>query len=456
MKVNWFSPLPPQPTGIADFTGQLLPFLSAAADVTVWTDGATYDRRLERYADIRRIDEANPTVGAAAGDPLNIYHIGNNGMFHTAIWEISRQCPGIVVLHDVCLQDLFFYHFCERLKDPDAYLRAVGKYYGKVGVDSVEATLQGHIQFDHVRKCFPLTELAVERAAGVVVHTHKGQRALQRHDRLPLLHLPLAYAPNRPRVCQLPAAAPGCQPSKPYQLIVFGHLGPNRGIAQILEALGTIGRRDQFHLNIYGMQRIPPKEVQLYIERWKLRRCVTLHGAVAEPVLEAALNQSDLAINLRFPTMGEASHSHCGSGIMPCPVSSRGRVGMPASQPRPWPPFGPVLQLAIYNSILLASCATKHGTSKSAGWETNGCTNSTIRKPMYPGFWILPPKPWRRADPASRQERPRFSGWSSVALRERLQDLLAAKMDRWCPNEVKRSIHARADRVMRDLQGKES
>jgi glycosyltransferase involved in cell wall biosynthesis len=456
MKVNWFSPLPPQPTGIADFTAQLLPFLSAAADVTVWTAGETHDRQLDRYAAIRRIDEANPMAGAAAGDALNIYQIGNNGEFHSTIWAISRQWPGIVVLHDVCLQDLFFHHFCEKLKDPEAYLRAVGKYYGKVGIDNVEASLQGHIPFDHIRKCFPLTELAVEQAAGVVSHTHKGRRALQRCERgLPVLHLPLAYAPNRPRACQLPNAAPCRQAAKPYQLIVFGHLGPNRGIAQVLEALGTFAQRDQYHLNIYGTLSIPPKDVQRYFERWKLQRCVTLHGPVPEPVLEAALSQSDLAINLRFPTMGEASHSQLRiwDHALPSIVTQAGwYAGLPPQTVAAVRPRTAVKELQQHLIGFLRD--------KTPYEQIGRMGNQWLHEQHDPENYVsrlleFGAKTLAAGKTKSRQKRPRFSGWSSVALRERLQNLLAAKMDRWCPPEVKRSIHARAERVMGSLQGKE-
>ena len=45
------------------------------------------------------------------------------------------------------------------------------------------------------------------------------------------------------------------------------------------------------------------------VELLGLRERVTFHGYVSEAELEAALDDADLAVNLRYPTMGEASGS---------------------------------------------------------------------------------------------------------------------------------------------------
>jgi glycosyltransferase involved in cell wall biosynthesis len=93
-----------------------------------------------------------------------------------------------------------------------------------------------------------------------------------------------------------------------YRLIVFGHLTRNRRLASILEALASYPRRDRFHLDIYGTIR-EAGEVQGQLGALNLRGQVTVHGWVPEATLEAALTAADLALNLRYPTMGEASAS---------------------------------------------------------------------------------------------------------------------------------------------------
>ena len=43
MKVNWFSPVPPAPSDIGNFTRNVVPTLAQHMDVTVWTDVAGFD-----------------------------------------------------------------------------------------------------------------------------------------------------------------------------------------------------------------------------------------------------------------------------------------------------------------------------------------------------------------------------------------------------------------------------
>jgi glycosyltransferase involved in cell wall biosynthesis len=67
--------------------------------------------------------------------------------------------------------------------------------------------------------------------------------------------------------------------------------------------------RDQFHLDIFGNILDDEKDLHAQISTLNLKKQVTLHGFAPEAELEDFLSNSDLAINLRFPTMGEASAS---------------------------------------------------------------------------------------------------------------------------------------------------
>src|SRR3712207_3100505 len=101
MKLNWFSPLPPAKTGIADYTLRLLPALCSKADVVLWTDRPSWSSEIEQYADVRYYQLDNLPWADIHRADLNIYHIGNNCDFHSGIWQVSRQCPGCAILHDV-------------------------------------------------------------------------------------------------------------------------------------------------------------------------------------------------------------------------------------------------------------------------------------------------------------------------------------------------------------------
>ena len=107
MRLNWFSPLPPAKSGIADYTVRLLPALTECAEIVLWTDQECWDLGLERYAEVcpyRLQDISWAHVNRAV---MSVLHIGNNHRLHGNIWQISQCHPGLIVLHDSALQQLF-------------------------------------------------------------------------------------------------------------------------------------------------------------------------------------------------------------------------------------------------------------------------------------------------------------------------------------------------------------
>src|SRR5262249_35757278 len=85
MRVAFYSPLPPERTGIADYSALLLPPLAERSEVAV----AGRARR-------RRFPEAE----------VALYHVGNNPDYHGWIVDVLRRRPGVVVLHDFVLHHL--------------------------------------------------------------------------------------------------------------------------------------------------------------------------------------------------------------------------------------------------------------------------------------------------------------------------------------------------------------
>ncbi len=85
MKVAYFSPMPPESSGIADYSALLLPALRRHVDVTVVKRGT---KRPPKDTD------------------LPVYHIGNNPEAHGWILDALRRAPGLVVLHDFVLHHL--------------------------------------------------------------------------------------------------------------------------------------------------------------------------------------------------------------------------------------------------------------------------------------------------------------------------------------------------------------
>jgi glycosyltransferase involved in cell wall biosynthesis len=95
-------------------------------------------------------------------------------------------------------------------------------------------------------------------------------------------------------------------PGPPFSLIAFGHLGPNRRLDSLLEALAAFEGRAQFRLGVYG-EVAEADRLRQRVTLLGLDGLVKLHGFVPADRLDAALAAGHLAVNLRYPTMGEAS-----------------------------------------------------------------------------------------------------------------------------------------------------
>ena len=83
MRVAYYSPLPPDRSGIADYSALLLPELERRVEVVVARRG-------------KRAPKAD----------VGLYHVGNDPQAHAWIVEALRRRPGVVVLHEHVLHHL--------------------------------------------------------------------------------------------------------------------------------------------------------------------------------------------------------------------------------------------------------------------------------------------------------------------------------------------------------------
>lgn len=282
---------------------RLLPALGKLAGVTLWTDQPAWDRQLERKFEIRSYRPNRlPLVELNRAD-LNVYNIGNNPQFHGGIWQVSRTLSGIVVLHDFRLHHFFDGVFRVKLRDIRSYLSVMNKYYGEEGRRDAEICFrQDARNIDQMAELYPLTDLALENALGVIVHTQEAFQKLSQNSHRPIALAPLPF-PSREFVATRRKRA------TPFRLIVFGYIGRNRRLESIMRALASSEYKEQYQLDVFGSILDDEKQLRALITSLGLNNRVTLHGYKTESELDEALSRAHLAINLRYPSMGEASGS---------------------------------------------------------------------------------------------------------------------------------------------------
>jgi hypothetical protein len=93
MIINWFSPLPPARSGIANFTRFLLPYLQERATIRLWTHQPvveTLSAEIVKYQPGRLTAHQESLLEKA---DENIYNLGNNALHHADMLDLFLLYP---------------------------------------------------------------------------------------------------------------------------------------------------------------------------------------------------------------------------------------------------------------------------------------------------------------------------------------------------------------------------
>ena len=300
LEIHFVTPLPPARTEIAHYATGLLPALAARCRLVVWTGQAEYQN--VPGIEIRSFATPGQLLDLGRADAV-FFNLGNHLEFHGAIFEALRQVGGIAILHDPSMQHFFAGRAGVSPRWREDYLGAMRRYHGSDGELAGRRLLVDATGIDAAARLYPLTGMAVDAARAVVTHN----RAV-----LPLLEAlgkPAAYFPLPYDCAHLPAL-PRARKHDVMRLVVAGHLGTNRGLLELIVALDVPDLRERVELDVYGA--VLPGFAEIFAARLACSGIggrVRVHGRVSEEELIAGLGRADLAINLRTPSMGEASAS---------------------------------------------------------------------------------------------------------------------------------------------------
>ena len=281
MKVAYYSPLPPERSGIADYSALLLPALRERLDVHPVQRG----QRAPRDVDVA------------------VYHVGNNPEVHGWIVDALRAHPGVVVLHDFVLHHLVAGLTLAR-KDVSGYLRAMERDAGLVGRLLALGVVDGCVPplWSTRPEDFPLAGevLDLARKHGLIVHSeHVRERARAAGFDGQIRRIPMPVWPA-------PRAEPADVGGTPV-IGSFGFLNANKRIPQLLEAFAVVRlRHPRARLLLVGPEA-PGLHLEERIERLGLADAVERHGFVDEQRFWSLLAACDVCVSLRWPTMGETS-----------------------------------------------------------------------------------------------------------------------------------------------------
>ena len=305
-KLAYVSPLPPEKSGISDYSAELLPELSRFYDIEIIVEQETVQPAwLQSLFPVRTSTWLCENVHRY--DRV-LYHFGNSH-FHQHMFKLLAIVPGVVVLHDFFLSGVL--HWLEHTgRRPGYWTRSLYYSHGY-------AALEQRIKRDNdesVRNDYPCSREVLDDALGVIVHSDFSYRlAKQWYGAdvaddwavIPHLRSPVHAADRRQarRDLKLPGEA--------FVVCSFGILGRQKLNHRLLEAwLASPLAHDvrcqlifvgENHDGDYGANLVTA------IRRSGLGARIHITGWADTITYRQYLTAADLAVQLRTLSRGETS-----------------------------------------------------------------------------------------------------------------------------------------------------
>ena len=236
MRLAWFSPMPPVPSGIAACSAGLVSELRTRHHIDVYTDESSAARA-------NGTGSAHEFVSRHRIDPydLTVYQVGNSS-HHDYLWPYLFRYPGLAVLHDAHLHHARAAALL-RTKRADDYRAEFAANHPGVPPDLAELAVAG---FDsHLYYSWPMTRLVVEASRLTAVHAPPIARQLQEelpHAAVTTVRLAHGEPLGEDRIRRARSQVRATYGISDDAVVfgVFGGLTPEKRLPQVLDAIAAI------------------------------------------------------------------------------------------------------------------------------------------------------------------------------------------------------------------------
>ena len=302
-RMVFVSPLPPERTGIADYSAELLPALAEYYEIdVVMAQDRVDDQWVCDHLELRDVEWLR--ANAHHVDRV-VYHFGNSP-FHQHMFTLLKEIPGAVVLHDFFLGDLLAW--MEYSGSPDFWKNALYLSHG------YKALCEAQRHPGSARSTYPANLEILQSALGLVFHSQYARHLAQKWygeefaaawDVVPLLRSP-AVVSDRIEVRKKLGVK-----DDDFLICSFGFLGAGKLNHRLIECwldsdlsknkscqIVFVGENDG---GDYGLSLLQ------YIRSRGLDDRVSITGFANPELYRNYLISADLAVQLRANSRGETS-----------------------------------------------------------------------------------------------------------------------------------------------------
>jgi glycosyltransferase involved in cell wall biosynthesis len=325
-RLAYVSPLPPERSGIAEYSAELLPELSRHYDIDViapQTDVS--DPWIRANCHLRGIEWFRTHAGMY--DRI-LYHMGNS-TYHAHMFELMEEIPGVVVLHDFFLSGVMSYLEMTGT-DPGIWLAALYESHGYAAVAQRFKSDTGAAVV-----AYPCNLRVLRAALNVVVHSNHsmdlarfwyGPAAAERWRVVPHMRRAVGKVPR-----QSARRALGLDECS-FVVCSFGLLGPSKLNLRLLSAwlASRLGSDPDCTLVFVGENAGGDDGAALLaaIAASPSRDRIHITGWADGDLYRSYLAAGDVAVQLRVRSRGETSGTvlDCMNYGLPTIVNAHGSL----------------------------------------------------------------------------------------------------------------------------------
>lgn len=299
-KMLYASPFMPLKSGISDYSAILIYLLKEEFDVTLYIDD--YEIKDKNILADFKVLKYKKDVVNFNGFQYLIYNIGNNPEYHSFIYETCLEYPGMVILHDVVLYYLFV-----------GYYQSKNELYSKIyEVAGIDAVLQikeavkmvstNLLEQKYLAAKMPLNQELLKSSNKFMVHSRYAFDAVAKYT-------------NKVRKINMVQQVAGNIKAFDKKMLMSKYSLPENAL--ILASFGIIAESKLNHIICKTVNKICNKMGQRicyvmvgegnYVNKYVDNHVIFKTGFVDMDEFDSFIANSDIVLNLRYPSMGETS-----------------------------------------------------------------------------------------------------------------------------------------------------
>lgn len=305
-KLAFCSPFPPAPSGIAQWSGRILPVLAEHFDITVFTDTPDKVQSEDGPAGWRIESLSGFPLDSSSKDfDLVLYQIGSNRL-HAGVYLAAVLRPGIAMLHESVLHHLVKATTIG-IGENEAYTAEMTRYYGKEGAEIARLVHTGRASNETLFFHYPFFNRIAERSTALITTTEFSKKTISAEYPVKEIH----YSP----ICgcidtsgaDRSAARKELRLGDEFVIGIFGLISAAKKMDLILGVFSRLHKKYPNARLLLAGGVDPYYDLEKEITTHNIEDGIIRTGRLSDADYRRWLAAADICVNLRYPTGGESS-----------------------------------------------------------------------------------------------------------------------------------------------------